>query len=260
MAETIHSLSALTDDDLLSIAAYLKSTKPTAEPEKKYPLYEGAQARGGQAYLDNCASCHGLDGKGIPNIIPALAGNGAVTAGGPQNVIKVVLGGLTATSTYAPMLAIGSGMTDQEVADVADYVRQAWGNTAPPSAEAGMVGNLRKDTNTPMNPVDANGCAVLPDNIARTINAPQSGIVSGIAAFTGDNPWVRAQQLAARAERLLPAANRAERVNALTSLYCRSLQANPKLDRAARSLELGHFAQLVYVASKNDAPHVAAAR
>ena len=44
------------------------------------------------------------------------------------------------------MPAIGVGMTDQQIADVTNYVRQALGNTAPPNAGPGMVGDLRRAT------------------------------------------------------------------------------------------------------------------
>ena len=64
----------------------------------------------------------------------SLVGNGSVLAGGPQDVIRTVLGGIEAKGTDAPMPAVGSGMTDQQIADVTNYVRQAWGNNAPPNA------------------------------------------------------------------------------------------------------------------------------
>ena len=65
---------------------------------------------------------------------------------GPQNVIRTILGGIEAKGTDAPMPAIGAGMTDQQIADVTNYVRQAWGNKAPPNAGPGLAGDLRKST------------------------------------------------------------------------------------------------------------------
>ena len=39
------------------------------------------------------------------------------------------------------MPAVGAGMTDQQIADVTNYIRQSWGNEAPPNAGPGMVGD-----------------------------------------------------------------------------------------------------------------------
>ena len=64
----------------------------------------------------------------MPGQIPALAGSGAVKAREADNVIRVVLGGLPATKSYAPMPALGAGMTDAQIAAVANYIRTAWGN------------------------------------------------------------------------------------------------------------------------------------
>jgi mono/diheme cytochrome c family protein len=75
--------------------------------------------------------------------MPALAGNGAVQAKGPEDVIRVILGGHLATGTFAPMPPVGAAMTDQEIADVTDYVRTAWSNAAPVIQKTGLVANIR---------------------------------------------------------------------------------------------------------------------
>ena len=78
--------------------------------------------------------------------MPALAGNGAVQAKGPEDVIRVILGGHLATGTFAPMPPVGAAMTDQEIADVTDYVRTAWSNAAPVIQKTGLVANIRAKT------------------------------------------------------------------------------------------------------------------
>ena len=78
--------------------------------------------------------------------MPALAGNGAVQAKGPEDVIRVILGGHLATGTFAPMPPVGAAMTDQEIADVTDYVRTAWSNAAPVIQKTGLVGDIRART------------------------------------------------------------------------------------------------------------------
>ena len=146
MRETIdESLSKMTDGDLGAIAAYLKATaaKQTVsneESSKGVPIAASA----GDAYLSHCASCHQRDGKGIAGAVPALAGNGAVMAKGPEDVIRAVLGGLQAHDGLAPMPALGQTMTDEDIADAVNYVRKSWGNNAPDDVGPGAVGDLRK--------------------------------------------------------------------------------------------------------------------
>ena len=145
MAQTMHeSLAKLTDSDIHAIVAYLKSTP--AKANTKYvqeAAFTGPRPVGAQSYLNNCASCHQENGKGLTNSVPALAGNGTVLAGGAETVIKVVLGGIQAQGTYAPMPAVGVRMTDQEVADAVNYVRQSWGNKASATTGPGEVASLR---------------------------------------------------------------------------------------------------------------------
>ena len=251
MAETVHSLSHLTDADLLAIAAYLKATPAKADaPSQQHALYEGRGARGGDTYLSYCASCHGLDGKGLAGVIPSLSGNGAVRAKGPQNVIGAVLGGLPARERYAPMLAIGAGMSDQEVADVTNYVRQNWANAAPATAQAGMVAQLRAATDTPMNAASAASCPrVTTAPLAAALRDDRRGIRTQLASITEADMPARSGTLVTDARAVAPSATPADLVNGLTAAYCGVLQADASLDRNTRALRLGHFSELAYAAA-----------
>ena len=50
---------------------------------------------------------------------------------GPESILRVIYGGLPAQNGYAPMPAIGQEMSEQQVKDVTDYIRNAWVNSAP---------------------------------------------------------------------------------------------------------------------------------
>jgi mono/diheme cytochrome c family protein len=69
-----------------------------------------------------CAACHMPDAKGAQGagFYPALAGNPKLAAGGYP--VSVVVHGLNG------MPPIGGMMTDQQVADVVNYVRTHFGN------------------------------------------------------------------------------------------------------------------------------------
>ena len=130
MGQVVHdSLAYLNDGDLHAIAIYLKGLPAIAEAASPRPSGEaGPHAAGEVVYLNRCASCHQPDGMGQPGRISPLVGNEIVTAKGPEDVIRQILEGHLATGSYAPMPAIGASMTDQEIADVTDYVRNAWSN------------------------------------------------------------------------------------------------------------------------------------
>lgn len=142
MSEVVHDdLKYLTDDDLNAIVAYLKSTPPKAEET----AFAGtATEESGRLFVNNCASCHQLNGQGIAGKIPALANNGAVKAQGPQNVVKVMLAGLAATDTFGPMPSF-AWLSDDQIAAIANYVRTKWGNNAPADADGFLVAGIPEE-------------------------------------------------------------------------------------------------------------------
>jgi mono/diheme cytochrome c family protein len=97
--------------------------------------------RGDSTYRELCGTCHGPDGKGAPMagtegglLAPPLAGSPRVLEH-RDYVIKVLLNGLTGpldgrNYSGGVMVAMGSN-TDEWIADIASYVRNTFGNTAP---------------------------------------------------------------------------------------------------------------------------------
>ncbi|OMG74787.1 cytochrome c [Burkholderia ubonensis] len=154
-----HSMQHMTDDDLTAIARYLKQLPPKVQGETPY-AYDAAAASALQAgdaskpgaavYRDNCMACHRSDGRGYTRVFPALGGNPVVQGGDPTSLIHVVLEGSalqgthTAPSTFT-MPPFGWRLSDQEVADVANFVRTSWGNTGAP-VSAAQVAKVRKTT------------------------------------------------------------------------------------------------------------------
>lgn len=81
-----------------------------------------SEPTGETMYKRVCAGCHMPDGKGATGAgtYPSLAGNAKLAAGGYPAYI--VLNGLHG------MPPVGKLMTDQQVADVVNYVRTHFGN------------------------------------------------------------------------------------------------------------------------------------
>jgi len=148
MAEVIrNSLSYLTDADRLSMAEYLKSLPPESTLRTGRPAPDPTKVRGAQLYADNCSGCHQARGRGVPGVFPPLAGNPVVLAADPNNILKVVDRGIRARNGFIAMPAFNIQLTDQQVAEIANYVRTSWGNNAAPNATPPMVAKLRAGPN-----------------------------------------------------------------------------------------------------------------
>ena len=110
--------------------------------------FEPDVAKGEQLFLANCAACHQATGLGVPGAFPPLA-KSAWVAGSEERVIKAILAGLAGeievngVKYNGNMPNIGAGLKDAQVAHIATYVRQAWGNTAEPVMDT-KVAEVRK--------------------------------------------------------------------------------------------------------------------
>lgn len=130
-----NSMPYLNDDDLDSIAVYLKSL-PASNEEAPY-TYDGATATmllngktdavGAAQYASNCQSCHRETGAAAPPFVPPLAGNPTVVDKDAASLINVVLN--------------GSG----PLADIVTFIRYGWANHAS-AVSANDVGELRNRT------------------------------------------------------------------------------------------------------------------
>ncbi|MGY5331817.1 c-type cytochrome [Pseudomonas protegens] len=152
----VHSMQYMSDSDLTAIARYLKSL-PANDPKDQphqydkqvaQALWNGDDSKPGAAvYIDNCAACHRTDGHGYTRVFPALAGNPVLQSADATSLIHIVLKGGTLPATHsAPstftMPAFAWRLSDQEVADVVNFIRSSWGNQAS-AVEPGDVAALR---------------------------------------------------------------------------------------------------------------------
>ena len=159
MQEVVHdSLSFLTPDDLDAMATYLLDvTNGTSAPAlvaaKKLP--PGIAAHAAKLYADNCATCHQANGQGVAGSIPALAGNPAVIATKPFDTLSVVLQGVPARDGIPAMPSFAGSLNDTDVAELANYVRTNWGNTAAPNATPGLAASWRTTLSLPVYASDA---------------------------------------------------------------------------------------------------------
>ncbi len=89
---------------------------------------------GAVVYAENCAACH-RNGTDMDGVYPALMANDFVL-GDPAEVVKTIVsgrGGMPAFIYYGQPIQVywsDEGLTSEEIAKVASYIRSAWGNKA----------------------------------------------------------------------------------------------------------------------------------
>ncbi|MDN5929128.1 MAG: cytochrome c, partial [Hyphomicrobiales bacterium] len=139
-------------DILQYLTAYL-GKNPPPEPAGT----ETAEADGKTVWQENCAGCHGADGKGQPGYFPQLAGNPDLFKDRAFPVL-VVLNGIGGPITvkgqsYDGTMPAFDHLSDAEIAAVVNFIRSAWGNEAEASkiepVTPELVANERKHSLSP---------------------------------------------------------------------------------------------------------------
>jgi len=127
--------SGMTDADLQAIAMYLKSLPGRNDEQKPIAANDPQMQAGAAIYRDQCSACHQIDGKGVPNLFPSLAGSSQIRSDDPTTAIRVVLQGARSVATKDEptgpgMPSFAWQLTNVQVAAVLTYVRNAWGAAA----------------------------------------------------------------------------------------------------------------------------------
>ncbi len=149
MADVIvHSTSKMTDADLAAVGDYLRAHPDHAAATAAPPPDPKVMAAGEAIYVDECAACHAVDGKAAPTYFPPLPGAAVTQSRDPTTVIRFILSGTQTVATDArptplSMPSFGWKLDDAQVAAVATYVRNSWGNAAP-VVSASAVAKLRR--------------------------------------------------------------------------------------------------------------------
>jgi len=140
------STSRLADVDLQAIAAYLADR--AASPTVSMTPPDTAQMKAGEAiFVDECSACHLMHAQGQPLAFPPLARSANVQQTDPTTALHIILAGAQAAPTPAAptaftMPSFAWKLDDKQIAAVATFVRNQWGNAAP-AVSAEQVAKLR---------------------------------------------------------------------------------------------------------------------
>jgi nitrite reductase (NO-forming) len=102
-----------------TLLSFLQSDELKASIERGKSIYEG-----------NCMSCHMDKGQGLEGVFPPLANTGRLED--KQKLVRTVLEGtsgeITVKGVVYNMEMNPVNLTEEQVADVLNYIRNSWGN------------------------------------------------------------------------------------------------------------------------------------
>ena len=95
---------------------------------------------GREKYELICAACHQPNGKGLPPLYPALK-NSSVAIGHPiSRHVEMLINGVPGSA----MQAYKNELSDDVIAAIVTYERNAWGNNTNEDVQPRDVANLRQ--------------------------------------------------------------------------------------------------------------------
>lgn len=119
---------------LILLASWGLKTPPVNSSDDSQPAELRQTKAGEQVFKRNCASCHQIDGSGVPHLAPPLIGTKYVL-GDKARLIHIVLDGLNEdieieNEHFTNPMPPFSKLSDKDIANVLTYVRSNFGNKA----------------------------------------------------------------------------------------------------------------------------------
>jgi nicotinate dehydrogenase subunit B len=160
MAPIVRELGALPDQDIRAMAVYLGSfndhaTSRPAQDALAAKLEAATSTRisaapsvGARLYQGACAVCHEVGGAPLFGSRPSLALNSNLHSARPDNLIQVILHGITApvSSDLGYMPAFRDSFTDGQVAELAAYLRRQFAPDKPGWSDIqATIGRIRQE-------------------------------------------------------------------------------------------------------------------
>jgi nicotinate dehydrogenase subunit B len=145
MAPVVKELASLPDRDIRAMAVYLASFNENAIDRQAQEALAtrletltlaravSASAAGARLYEGACAVCHAVGGAPLFGSRPSLALNSNLHSAIPDNLIQVILHGITApvSSDLGYMPAFKDSLTDAQLAELVAYLRRQFAPDKP---------------------------------------------------------------------------------------------------------------------------------
>jgi hypothetical protein len=148
------------------------------------------------------------------------------------------------------MDSFANALDDQQIADLTNFMRSAWGNHAEPNATPWVVASLRRLVQPPADsPPETLTCPTLEPAV---LDPALAAGARSIRAAAHDRAQLAALVAGYRHRR--PQGSDAELIDALSAAYCRNTEADASL--ALRTAEVADYAQqIATVLSEQHGPH-----
>ena len=143
LLELFQKIKQMQNNYLLSLITAFTVTLVSAQET----LLKESIERGSDIYTDFCATCHMPNGKGVENVYPPLANSDYLIKNREASIKGIKFGqegeitvnGITYNNAMAPM-----GLSDDEIADVMNYINNNWGNKSEEIVTEEEVSNIKK--------------------------------------------------------------------------------------------------------------------
>lgn len=106
-----------------------------------------SKERGGLIYTDFCMQCHMANGMGITGAFPPLAGSNWLKEKRTESIHAVKYGQsgkIEVNGEIYDNIMVPMGLSDEEVADVLNYIMSSWGNTLEKMVTPAEVATVKK--------------------------------------------------------------------------------------------------------------------
>ena len=117
---------------LLACATVFFITFASFSPEQKQSFdLKSSMVKGKEIYISNCISCHMENGEGIEEVYPPLAKSDYLMADKKRSIVQVLKGAkgqMKVNGKVYDSEMASIDLSDQEVSDVLNYVRNSFGN------------------------------------------------------------------------------------------------------------------------------------
>ncbi len=132
---------AVSDEEFTQwVAQQVKQSLPDVSAPKGAMSRGDLMTLGKEKYETVCSACHQLNGQGIPPLYPPLKGS-SIAVGHPiSRHIDLILQGVPGSA----MQPYGAQLTDEEIAAIVTYERNAWNNNTDDEVQPGDVALVRQ--------------------------------------------------------------------------------------------------------------------
>lgn len=116
---------------MIGIFMFLSLLFSCNESPKQTPELKESIARGALVYEDFCMNCHMPKGEGVPSAFPPLADSDYLLSKRLESIMAVkygMSGEITVNGKVYNSAMASLGLSNDEVADVMNYILNSWGN------------------------------------------------------------------------------------------------------------------------------------